>query len=222
VNNFSARGKINKDVYMGKTEELFFSSNPPGVTEVLRKKKVFIAGAGGLGSNVAIFLARAGMADLTIADFDRVEPSNLNRQQYFRDQVGMLKVDALKENLLRINPDLKIKTISEKITSLNCEFIISPDSDIIFECFDRAEAKAMIAEFCMKTLSKIPLIAVSGLAGTGKCETIKVRKGPGNLWIIGDLKTEMNSGNGTVSSRVAYAAALQAHTGIRIMLGLNF
>jgi sulfur carrier protein ThiS adenylyltransferase len=206
---------------MEKNKDQFFSSNPPGVTEQLREKRVFIAGAGGLGSNVAISLVRAGVTDLTIADFDRVEPSNLNRQQYFRDQVGMLKVDALTENLLRINPDLKIKTVCEKITPLNCKVIISASAEIIFECFDSAEAKAMITGFCMKKRPGIPVIAVSGLAGTGKCGTIKVRKGPANLWIVGDLKTEMNSGNGTISSRVAYAAALQAHTGIRIMLGLE-
>ncbi|MFA6290934.1 MAG: sulfur carrier protein ThiS adenylyltransferase ThiF [Victivallales bacterium] len=206
---------------MKKNEEPFFSSNPPGVTERLRKKRVFIAGAGGLGSNVATSLVRAGVSDLVIADFDRIEPSNLNRQQYFRDQVGMLKVDALKETLLRINPDLKIKTISKKITCLNCESIISASSEIIFECFDRAEAKAMIAAFCMKERPGIPVIAVSGLAGTGECGIIKVRKGPANLWIVGDLKTEMNPENGTISSRVAYTAALQAHTGIRIMLGLE-
>ncbi len=198
-----------------------FSSNPPGVTAQLREKRVFIAGAGGLGSNVAIFLVRAGVADLTVADFDSVEPSNLNRQQYFRDQVGMLKVDALKETLLRINPDLKIKTISQKITPANCKSIISASAEIIFECFDRAEAKAMITGFCMKKRPEIPVIAVSGLAGIGKCGIIKVRKGPANLWIVGDLKTEMNPENGTISSRVAYTAALQAHTGIRIMLGLE-
>jgi sulfur carrier protein ThiS adenylyltransferase len=133
----------------------------------------------------------------------------------------MLKVDALKENLLRINPALKIKTVSEKITCLNCESIISADAEIIFECFDRAEAKAMIAAFCMRERPGIPVIAVSGLAGTGKCGAIKVRKGPANLWIVGDLKTEMNPDNGTISSRVACTAAIQAHTGIRIMLGLK-
>jgi sulfur carrier protein ThiS adenylyltransferase len=206
---------------MEKTEERFFASNPPGATEQLRQKRVFIAGAGGLGSNVAVSLVRAGVIDLTIVDFDFVEPSNLNRQQYFRDQVGMLKVDALKENLLRINPELKIITVPEKITSLNCEYIIPASAEIIFECFDRAEAKAMIAGFCMKKRSGIPIITVSGLAGTGKCETIKVRKGPGSLWIVGDLKSEMNPNNGTISTRVAYTAALQAHTGIRIMLGLD-
>lgn len=206
---------------MRKNEEQFFSSNPPGVTDQLRKKKVFIAGAGGLGSNVAICLARAGVTNMTVVDFDRVEPSNLNRQQYFRDQVGMLKVDALKENLLRINPDLKIKTIPRKITSSNCDVIISASAEIIFECFDRAEAKAMIAAFCMKKRTGIPVITVSGLAGTGDCKTIKVRKGHANLWVVGDLKTEMNPDNGTISSRVAYTAALQAHTGIRILLGLE-
>jgi sulfur carrier protein ThiS adenylyltransferase len=206
---------------MEKNEGQFFSSNPPGVTEQLRKKCVFIAGAGGLGSNVAISLVRAGVTDLTVADFDRVEPSNLNRQQYFRDQVGMLKVDALKENLLRINPDLKIKTVCEKITPLNCESIIPVSAEIIFECFDKADCKAFLASFCIGKRTPIPLVLVSGLAGLGDCGSIKVRKGPGNSWIVGDLKTEMNPDNGTISSRVAYAAALQAHTGIRILLGLE-
>jgi sulfur carrier protein ThiS adenylyltransferase len=206
---------------MNIDEASFFSSNPPGATEELRKKRVFIAGAGGLGSNVAVSLVRAGVTDLSIADFDRVEPSNLNRQQYFRDQVGMLKVDALKENLLRINPDLKIKTISEKITSLNCEVIISADAEIIFECFDKADCKAFLASFCIGKRASTPLVLVSGLAGLGNCSSIKVRRGPGNSWIVGDGKTEMNPKNGTISSRVAYTAALQAHLGLRLLLGLE-
>ncbi|HCE45575.1 MAG TPA: thiamine biosynthesis protein ThiF [Lentisphaeria bacterium] len=206
---------------MEAAEKKYFSSNPPGATEKLQSKHVFIAGAGGLGSNVAIALARAGIGTMTIVDFDKVEPSNLNRQQYFRDQVGMMKVDALRMNLARINPKLKINTLSVKITPKNCDDIIPADAGIIFECFDRADCKAYLSSFCMTKRKTIPLIVVSGLAGLGDCSIIKVRRGPGNSWIVGDGKTEMNPENGTISSRVVLTAALQAHTGIRILLGLE-
>jgi sulfur carrier protein ThiS adenylyltransferase len=206
---------------METAEQKYFSSNPPGATEKLQSKHAFIAGAGGLGSNVAIALARAGIGAMTIVDFDKVEPSNLNRQQYFRDQVGMMKVDALRMNLARINPKLEIKTICKKILPENCDEIIPVTADVIFECFDRADCKAYLSSFCLAKKDSIPLIAVSGLAGLGECSSIKVRRGPGNSWIIGDGKTEMNPENGTISSRVALTAAIQAHTGIRIMLGLE-
>ncbi len=199
----------------------YFSSNPPGVTEKLRKKSVFIAGAGGLGSNVAVSLARAGIGSITIADFDKVESSNLNRQQFFRDQIGMKKVDALRMNLSRINPEMDIKTIAEKITPENCKRMIPSSIDIIFECFDRAEAKAMIASFCLKNRKKIPFITVSGLAGLGSSSEIRIGKQGPNFWIIGDGKTEMNPVNGTIASRVALVAAMQTHLGIRILLGLE-
>ncbi|MDD5599073.1 MAG: sulfur carrier protein ThiS adenylyltransferase ThiF [Victivallaceae bacterium] len=197
----------------------FFSANPPGVTEVLRGKSVFIAGAGGLGSNVCVLLARAGLGGITVVDFDRVEPSNLNRQQYFRDQVGMPKVKALEENLLRINPELEITAIEEKLTPENCE-LIPEKTAVIFECFDDAAAKAMLANFALSERPETPVIAVSGLAGLGPCGAIKVRKGPGNLYIVGDGSSETNEKNGTIASRVAQAAAVQAHIGIRLLLGL--
>ncbi|MFA6716480.1 MAG: sulfur carrier protein ThiS adenylyltransferase ThiF [Victivallales bacterium] len=197
----------------------FFSANPPGVTEVLREKSVFVAGAGGLGSNVCVLLARAGIGGITVIDFDRVEPSNLNRQQYFRDQLGMFKVNALKENLLRINPELKITALEERLSIENYE-LISKKTDIIFECFDDAEAKTMLTNFALSEMPSIPVIAVSGLAGLGPCEDIKVCKGPGNLYIVGDGGSETNAENGTIASRVAQVAAIQAHIGIRLLLGL--
>lgn len=201
--------------------DVFFSSNPPCVTEILANRKFFICGAGGLGSNVAITLARAGAGCLYIADFDRVEPSNLNRQQYYRDQVGKFKVDALEENLLRINPFLRIIKIFEKITSDNCGRLIPQDADVIFECFDKAETKAMLASFCLRERPAVPLITVSGTAGMGDSSEIKIKKGVGKLWIVGDGKTEMNRVNGTIASRVAQVAAMQAHIGICLVLGLE-
>ncbi|MFA7230561.1 MAG: sulfur carrier protein ThiS adenylyltransferase ThiF [Victivallaceae bacterium] len=198
----------------------FFSSNPPGVTEALRKKSVFVAGAGGLGSNVCFMLVRTGIENITVIDFDVVEPSNLNRQQYFRDQVGMPKVVALKENLLRINPDLKINAIQQKLTAENCRALVPADVDLIFECFDQAEAKAMLAAFALSFRPEVPTIAVSGLAGLGPCEDITVTRGIGQLYIVGDGVSEMNSETGTIASRVMQVSAMQAHLGLRLLLDL--
>ena len=198
-----------------------FSSNPPGVTEILKRKRIFVAGAGGLGSNVCVMLTRAGLGNITVIDFDRVEASNLNRQYYFRDQIGTAKVIALKENLLRINPNLQISTIEEKLTASNCAELIPENTDLIFECFDSAEAKAMLTSFVLSERSDTPIIAVSGVAGLGPCEDITINKGPGKLYIVGDGTSEMNAETGTISSRVSQVSAIQAHIGIRLMLSLE-
>ncbi|MCK4981572.1 MAG: sulfur carrier protein ThiS adenylyltransferase ThiF [Victivallaceae bacterium] len=199
----------------------FFSANPPGVTEILKGKKVFVAGAGGLGSNVCVMLARAGIGHITVVDFDRVEASNLNRQQYFRDQIGKPKVTALKENLLRIDPELKINVIEAKLSADNCEELIPEKIDLIFECFDGAAAKAMLTGFALSARPDVPTIAVSGVAGLGPCEDITIRKGPGKLYIVGDGTSEMNAETGTIASRVSQVSAVQAHIGIRLLLGLT-
>lgn len=198
-----------------------FSANPPGATEILKTKKVFVAGAGGLGSNVCVMLTRAGIGCITVVDYDRVEASNLNRQQFFQDQIGMPKVNALKENLLRINPGLKITAVEAKLSPDNCEELISEKTDLIFECFDGASAKAMLASFALSRRPDIPVIAVSGLAGLGPSEDISVKQGPGKLYIVGDGYSEMNPETGTISSRVSQVSAIQAHIGIRILLGLK-
>lgn len=197
-----------------------FSANPPGVTEMLKGKTVFVGGAGGLGSNVCVMLTRAGIGHITVIDFDCVEASNLNRQQYFKDQIGMPKVSALKENLLRINPELKITAIEQKLTANNCKELILQKVDLIFECFDGAAAKTMLTSFALSERVNVPVIAVSGLAGVGPCEDIAINCGPGKLYIIGDGTSEMNPENGTISSRVSQVSAVQTHIGIRLLLNL--
>lgn len=195
----------------------YFSSNPPELTEKLNGKQIFIAGAGGLGSNVAMLLVKAGADNLKVIDFDSIEPANINRQFYFRDQVGMVKVEALKANLLRINPDINIEIANVRLTPENTDDVIPATPEIILECFDGAESKALIVSFCLKQRSDIPVITVSGLAGDGPLETIKVSPGPGKLQIIGDGVTEVSPQTGTLSSRVMYAASIQAHLAIKVL-----
>jgi sulfur carrier protein ThiS adenylyltransferase len=204
------------------SDDDFFSANPPGITDILKTKTVFIAGAGGLGSNLAAMLARAGVINFHIADFDIVSAPNINRQNYYRDQIGMMKVSALKENLLRINPNINLTAITEKLSYENYSRSIPKNADIIFECFDNAAEKAGLSEFWALNRKNIPLIAVSGLAGIGQSGNIRAKRGKiRGMWIIGDGKTEMNSENGTISSRVMLAASLQAHLGIRMLSGLE-
>lgn len=163
-------------------------------------------------------LVRAGVENITVIDFDRVEASNLNRQQYFKDQIGTPKVEALKNNLLRINPELKINAIEQRLTADNCSELIPEKIDLIFECFDGAAAKAMLTSFALSERADTPVIAVSGLAGLGSSEDIKINRGPGKLYIVGDGTSEMNPENGTISSRVTQVSAIQTHIGIRFLL----
>ncbi|HRR06620.1 MAG TPA: sulfur carrier protein ThiS adenylyltransferase ThiF, partial [Victivallales bacterium] len=192
-----------------------FSSNPPGITEILSQKKAFIAGAGGLGSNLAIMLARAGIGTLIICDFDIVLESNLNRQAYFLNQINKAKVDSLKDNISNINPFCNVITIREKLNSTNFSKFIPQNINIAFECFDDSLAKSEIFTYFRKNMTSIPLIVVSGLAGIGPAKDIKIKKLHNNIWLIGDEKSEVNQSTGTISTRVMIAASLQAHAGIR-------
>jgi sulfur carrier protein ThiS adenylyltransferase len=200
--------------------EAWFSANPPGLPARLAERHALIAGAGGLGSNVAALLARAGVGRLTLVDFDTVAPSNLNRQFYFRDQVGRLKVEALADNLRRINPDMALTLHAERLDPATCAGLIPGDADVLCECLDRAEAKAMLAAFCRRERVGIPLLCVSGLAGIGPVETITVENRGNGFYLIGDGSSEMTPTAGTVSSRVMAAAAIQAHLAIRLLAGL--
>ncbi len=167
---------------------------------------VGLAGAGGLGSNCAANLVRTGLKRLTIVDFDVVSPSNLDRQFYFKDQVGMKKVDALKVNLLRINPGLELKVINKKINSKNAKKLFR-DCGIIIECLDCAEYKSMFIGEMIGTGKFI--VSASGLGGVGLSDQIKVRRIKKNLVIVGDLKSDISM-LPALSPRVNVAAAKQA------------
>jgi sulfur carrier protein ThiS adenylyltransferase len=146
--------------------------------------KIGIAGVGGIGSNVALNLVRSGIDLLKIVDFDRVEPSNLNRQFYFADQIGLLKIEALRVNLTRINPQVRIESLAERIDSTNCRRLLS-DCDLIVEGFDRQADKKMLFETFAE--SRI-VVSTSGIAGCDLA-TIRTRR-LGNGYIVGDFTTD--------------------------------
>lgn len=155
----------------------------------IQKARIGLAGAGGLGSNCACNLVRVGFKRFTIADFDIVEPANLDRQFYFIDQIGMNKIDALRANLLRINPSLELKMINKRIENTNIKELFN-DCDVIVECFDRAEYKSMLVSELIHSGKLI--VSASGLRGIGSSDDIKVHKIKKNLIIIGDLKSDID------------------------------
>lgn len=150
--------------------------------------RIGIAGVGGIGSNVAVNLIRAGIGSLTIVDFDRVELSNLNRQFYFADQIGELKVKMLAENLLRINPELEITPIVTTITKDNIEQLFG-GCDLIVEGFDQIEDKKMLIEHLSPVKSLI--VSANGIAGSS-LEKIAVKQ-MGGVFVVGDFESDCNS-----------------------------
>jgi len=187
--------------------------------EIRNKLKNFtigIAGAGGLGSNCAVALARTGIGRLIICDFDIVTESNLNRQYYFKNQVGIKKVTALKENILKINPHTEVIINDIKLNESNLVSIFK-NCNVIVEAFDLAEMKKMLIETCIEYMPDKPLVIGSGMAGFGNSNTIKTIKN-GNIYICGDELSEVSEDNPPLAPRVGMVANMQANTVLEILL----
>jgi sulfur carrier protein ThiS adenylyltransferase len=199
-------------------EGLMAARHTPGVHARLKCASVGIAGVGGLGSAVAVALARVGVGRLVVADFDVVEPSNLNRQQYFIDQIGRFKVDALFDNLQRINPYVTVEAHCVLLGPENIPEIFS-DCPIVVEAFDRADMKAMLVNRVLESLPQCTVVAASGLAGYGPNNSIATRKVSRRLYLVGDSVSEAAPGCGLMAPRVGIAASQQANQVIRILLG---
>ena len=177
---------------------------------------VCICGLGGLGSNIAVALARAGIGKLILIDFDRVDITNLHRQQYKVCQLGEYKTNALKENLLEIAPYLKVEIHTQRLTKDNITQLLK-DADIICEALDIAEFKAMLANEVLEKMPEKYLVSASGMAGMGDANLIKTRKITSRFYICGDEVSDVNDGIGLISSRVMLCAAHQAHIVLQII-----
>ena len=189
----------------------------PEERAVLELARVGIAGAGGLGSNCAMHLVRAGVKHLTVVDFDVVNESNLNRQFFFRDQLGQKKVEALKENLLGIDPDADIRAVDMRLDASNVREVFA-DCDIVVEAFDVVDAKVMLAAALVPSGKR--LVTASGLAGWGRSNEMRVRK-MGNIVAVGDGETAVGANAAPASPRVGIAAAMQANAVVAILLGVE-
>lgn len=233
VNGFATKEKLN----LNENDELFCieknkmppyealdammrARHTPKLHDSLKKASVAICGLGGLGSHIAIMLARSGVGRLHLIDFDVVEPSNLNRQAYMIDDLGKFKSDALKEQISKINPFIKIFSQILKIEKENIKDLFI-DDDIVCEAFDSAKYKAILAQNFHKFYPQKPLICGSGLAGYGNSNEIQTKKIANNFYVCGDLKNEAKVGNGLMAPRVNICAAHQANLVLELLASKN-
>ena len=198
-------------------EEDLLKRNVKGISKKLKKTRVCILGLGGLGSNVAVLLARAGIGYLKLVDFDIVEASNLNRQQYRISHINMKKVEALKSIIKEINPFVEVDILDIKVSKENIHSIVG-DIEIVVEAFDRAETKAMLMEELLTNTNKI-VVSASGMAGLGSANEIVTRKIKDNFYLVGDNYSDYEEYSGIMSTRVMICAAHQANVVLRLILG---
>ena len=191
-----------------------FTRNIPGTAEKLSKFKAGIAGCGGLGSNIAVSLVRCGITKFILADMDKVETSNLNRQYFFQDDIGKAKVLALKSHLENINPDISVTAVQKELQPEDIKDVFG-SADILFEAFDDASSKLWLIESWAESFPERPVICGSGMAGLGDFSDIHVRNS-GKLYVCGDEKSDMSIG--LIAPKVSIVANLQAMTGIKVLL----
>lgn len=184
----------------------------------ISRASVAVCGLGGLGSNIAIALARAGVGRLHLIDFDKVDLSNLNRQQYTVAQLGSYKTEALRDTLKAIAPYCEVVTDTVKITEDNVEMLLAED-EIICEALDEAEQKAMLVNSVLEKFPQKYLVAASGMAGFATGNSIKTRRVTKHFYLCGDEETDIADGVGLVASRAMICAAQQAHMVLRILTG---
>ena len=188
------------------------------VQDKISDARVAVCGLGGLGSNIAIALARCGVGHLHLIDFDTVDLTNLNRQQYFMEHIGMYKTDALKSLLLKINPYLDIRTDCVKVTEENLKELFA-DAQIVCEAFDNPEAKAMLVNGILEHFPEKKLVSATGMAGYESSNIISTKRMMKNFYLCGDRVTEPTYGNGLMAPRVAICAGHEANMITRLLLG---
>ncbi len=201
-------------------EAMMAARHTPKIHNTLKKSKVAVAGLGGLGSNIAINLARIGVGKLLLIDFDIVEPSNLNRQSYYISHLGMYKTEALKKQLNDINPFIETETKNVKITEKNTTDIFK-GYEIVCEAFDDPIAKAMLVNTILINLPETKIVAASGMAGFESSNKIKTERKMKNLYLCGDYSTSADFGIGLMAPRVSICAGHQANMVLRLLLGIE-
>ena len=201
-------------------ESLLCARHTPKVHQKVKAGAVAVAGLGGLGSQVAVFLARTGVGRLLLVDFDVVEPSNLNRQHYDMRHLGRYKTEALQEQLLQINPYLTVEIQTLRVTPGNAVSLFS-GFPIVCEAFDNPAAKADLINTLLEQCPGVRIVAASGMAGYGSANDIHTKRKFQSLYVCGDGHTEAQPGCGLMAPRVAACAAHQANMILRLLLGIE-
>jgi len=197
-------------------EAMMSARHTPKVFARLKKARVAVCGLGGLGSHIAIMLARSGVGELDLIDFDTIDSSNLNRQAYRVCDLGKFKTEALKAQIKELNPFVKITIHTLKIDENNIKNLFK-GVDIVCEAFDNAKAKAMLAQNLHKYFPKTILISASGLAGFGDSNSIKTHKIANNFYVCGDLHSAAKVGRGLMAPRVNLCASHQANLVLELL-----
>lgn len=200
-------GRIPSREEIGRALEI---RHTKAVQEKIGKARVAVCGLGGLGSNIAVSLARCGIGALHLIDFDCVDLTNLNRQQYFLHQIGMPKPEALKEVLCGINPYMEIRTDHVRITEDNADRLLKEER-YICEAFDVPEEKAKLTNYVLEHFPKACLVGASGMAGFGDSNRIRTRRILPRYYLCGDGETDAAEGIGLMAPRVMLCAAHQAN-----------
>ncbi|MDD4369768.1 MAG: sulfur carrier protein ThiS adenylyltransferase ThiF [Anaerostipes sp.] len=198
-------------------EQMIYERHTPKVHDKVKKGNVAVAGLGGLGSHIAIALARMGVGFLHLVDFDVVEPSNLNRQEYRISHLGMAKTEALKEQLLEINPYIEIRTDNLKVTEDNAVELFQKD-EIVCEAFDGPEQKAMLINTLLSEKKDVKIVSGTGMAGYGKSNEIITKKINEQLYICGDFVNGAKPGWGLMAPRVMICAGHEANKVIELLV----
>lgn len=201
-------------------ESMMISRHTPQVHSCVKAAKVCIAGLGGLGSNIAVMLARTGVGQLLLVDFDIVEPSNLNRQSYYIHHLGMPKTVALQQQIKEINPFINVEIKTVRVEESNVVELFT-GYDILCEAFDNPNAKAMLVNTTLERLKNIKIVSASGMAGYTSSNLIKTEKKMKNLYLCGDFENGARIGNGLMAPRVQICAGHQANMILRLLLGIE-
>lgn len=199
-------------------EEEMFQRLAPSMYPKMKAARVAVAGLGGLGSRIALDLARTGIGFLHLIDFDVVEPSNLNRQQYRISHLGMKKTEALEQEIREINPFVQVKTECIRVDQDNVARLFWED-DIVCEAFDDPEAKALLVDVVLGEYHDKTIVAASGMAGYGSANEIRTQKAFGRLYICGDFQSDAAKENGMMAPRVAICAGHQTNMIVRLIMG---
>lgn len=201
-------------------EAMMSARHTPGIHEKLKKGSVAVAGLGGLGSAIAVMLARIGVGHLLLVDYDTVEPSNLNRQSYYISHLGMKKTDALKAQLADINPFIEVKTADKKVCADNAAEIFR-GYQIVCEAFDAPDAKAMLVETILEQLPETIVVAASGMGGYFSSNSIVTERRFSRLYVCGDMESEAKMGCGLMAPRVSICAGHQANMALHLLVGIT-
>jgi len=197
---------------------LLSARHTPGIQTKIKAATVAILGLGGLGSAVAGAMAKIGIGKMLLSDYDVVEPSNLNRQHYFIDQIGILKTKALRDNLLRMNPSVSLELIEKQLTEPDLPDLFD-EVDVLIECFDDPVMKAATLRSVISKMQQVAYVGSSGMAGFGDNNMIVTKTIHPGIYLVGDAVSGAKPGQGLMAPRVGIAAHHQANQALRIILG---